>query len=623
MKFSHKIIATSSIILLSAMSIMAVWQSILSSQYIEKLIQENTAEVVLGIKNTADGEINRKLSLAKYAASLIEDNVTSSHVQKVLNKPMIREAFLLAGLGLEKDGSVISSDPTWDPGASYDPRVRPWYAEGKKNSDAVITAPYVDAVTKETLVSIVTAIKDKGQFVGTVFYDISLGLIGKKMNSVNLYDAGFAFMVNKQGTIISHPNAQFNGKNMDIFLPEQTIAENGRRVIQFEGEKTYLSFTRIESQDWYIGILLNHDKTYASIAKQHSSSIIITLLSVIFAIIALAFILKILMRPLAILNDAMKDMASGSGDLTRRLDTDTDSEFAELASNFNQFTENLQFLITETKNLSVKVQQSTEHASSDAMQSAKNMTEQVAEIDQLATAMHEMATTSADVANNAQGAADAAQSADNATVEGTHVVSQTADVIDSLSGQIEQAVQVVQELANATDNIDSIVSVITGIADQTNLLALNAAIEAARAGESGRGFAVVADEVRTLAQRTQESTTEIRNMIEQLQAGAIQAADVMAQSQNLAVETVAKASEADQALLRIKEAITKISDVSLQIASAAEEQSLVAEEINSNTFKIKGLSVQVSERVVESSTEMQAQESRVQHQMEMLNKFTV
>ncbi|MCW8996164.1 MAG: methyl-accepting chemotaxis protein [Psychromonas sp.] len=623
MKFSHKVIATSSIILLSAMSIMAAWQSFQSSLYIEKLIQENTAEVVRGIKNTADGEINRKLSLAKYAASLIEDNVTPSHVQKVLNKPMIRDAFLLAGLGLEKDGSVISSDPTWDPGASYDPRVRPWYADGKKNSEAVITAPYVDAVTKDTLVSIVTAIKEKGQFVGAVFYDISLDLIGKKMNSANLYGAGFAFMVNKQGTIISHPNAQFNGKNMDVFLPGQSIAENGMRVIQFEGEKTYLSFTRIASQDWYVGILLNHDKTYAAIGKQHLSSIIITLLAVIFAIIALTFILKILMRPLATLNNAMQDMASGHADLTRRLDTDTDSEFAELACNFNQFTANLQLLITETKNLSVQVQLSTEHASSEAMQSARNMTEQVAEIDQLATAMHEMATTSADVAGNAQGAADAAQSADNAASEGSHVVSGTAQAINSLSGQIEQAVQVVEELANATENINSILSVITGIADQTNLLALNAAIEAARAGDSGRGFAVVADEVRTLAQRTQESTTEIRTMLEQLQSGATQAADVMGQSQSLAGETVSKAHEADQALLRIKESITKITDVSLQIASAAEEQSLVAEEINSNTFKIKDLSEQVSGRVVESSTEMQEQVGRVQQQMEMLNKFTV
>jgi methyl-accepting chemotaxis protein len=622
MKFSHKIIATSSIILLSAMSIMAVWQSVQSSLYFEELIEQNTNEVILGIKNTTDGELNKKLSLAKYAASLIEDDLSKSHVQKVLNKPMIREAFLLAGFGSDKDGSVISSDPTWDPGASYDPRQRPWYADGKKSSEAVITAPYVDAVTKDMLVSIVTAIKDKGRFAGAVFYDISLDKISKKMNAVNLYDAGFAFMVNKQGTIISHPNPGFNGKNIDVFLPGQTI-ENGSRVIQYQGEKTYLSFTSIDSQDWYVGILLNHDKTYASIAMLQFSSIIITLLSVVFAIVSLAFILKVLMRPLGTLNDAMKNMASGHGELSRRLDTDTDSEFAELAGNFNLFTANLQDLIVETKNLSAEVQQHTEHVSSESEQSAKNMTEQVAEIDQLATAMHEMATTSADVAGNAQGAADAAKTADSAASEGTHVVSQTADVINSLSGQIEQAVQVVQELANATDNIDSILSVITGIADQTNLLALNAAIEAARAGESGRGFAVVADEVRTLAQRTQEATTEIRTMIEQLQSGATQAADVMGQSQSLATETVAKANEADQALLRIKESITKISDVSLQIASAAEEQSLVAEEINSNTFKIKDLSEQVSGRVVASSTEMQEQVGRVQRQMEMLNKFTV
>lgn len=164
---------------------------------------------------------------------------------------------------------------------------------------------------------------------------------------------------------------------------------------------------------------------------------------------------------------------------------------------------------------------------------------------------------------------------------------------------------------------------INDIADQTNLLALNAAIEAARAGESGRGFAVVADEVRTLAQRTQQSTTEIRGMIEQLQIGSSSVSKAMKESKDTAIDVVAKAQLADGALQRIRHAIQQISDMNLQIASAAEQQSLVAEEINSNTVKIKDLSTQVSDSAEEANIAMQVQAENVREQDAILGKFIV
>lgn len=251
------------------------------------------------------------------------------------------------------------------------------------------------------------------------------------------------------------------------------------------------------------------------------------------------------------------------------------------------------------------------------------MRTQLEELEQLATAMHEMAVTSTEVANNAQGAAAAAREGDEATLDGSKVVNETTMSIDMLSARIDQAVEEVKGLESATANIETILKVINDIADQTNLLALNAAIEAARAGESGRGFAVVADEVRTLAQRTQQSTTEIRNMIEQLQVGASSVSSAMNESKTTAVDAVDKAKSANSALNRIRDAIQAISDMNIQIASAAEEQSLVAEEINTNTVKIKDLSTQVAQSAEEANVAMQVQTENVREQDALMNKFIV
>jgi methyl-accepting chemotaxis protein len=265
----------------------------------------------------------------------------------------------------------------------------------------------------------------------------------------------------------------------------------------------------------------------------------------------------------------------------------------------------------------------TETTATNSHETSSAMTVQMEELEQLATAMHEMATTSSEVAGNAQSAASAAKDADDATLQGSQVFQSTTNSIGDLSTRIDQAVEEVGTLEEATNNIETILKVINDIADQTNLLALNAAIEAARAGESGRGFAVVADEVRTLAQRTQQSTTEIRSMIEKLQAGASAVAEAMGQSRSTATSTVEQAEEANLALERIRLAIEKISDMNIQIASAAEEQSLVAEEINSNTVKIKDLSVQVSESAENANLAMQVQTENVRDQEAIMNKFIV
>jgi len=575
------------------------------------------------VKNTITSEMTSKKALAQSMTEVLELNPEDrAYVKNVLEKPKLKSSFLAVGLGYDADGTVVENDDGWEPGADYDPRKRPWFVDAKRVGKLTVTDPYVDVSTKKTIISIGTPVYENGQFKAAMFYDLELTKLADLVNSINLFDAGYLFIVTADGTTIAHPDTKNNGQKLNTYLPQVQLKEGTQRI-EIDGHPFMVNFTLVPSENWYIGAIIDESIAFAAVSDLRNSSIIYTVIGLVLSVIGLSLLIKVLMRPLGVLNDAIQDVASGQGDLTKRLSTDTDKEFAELAKGFNIFTETLQHQIKQSKAIGEEIMRGAEQTMGTVHGSAEAMRAQLQELEQLATAMHEMAVTATEVANNAQGAASAAKEADDATVEGSRVVSDTTKSIDRLSAHIEMAVEEVRGLESATANIETILKVINDIADQTNLLALNAAIEAARAGESGRGFAVVADEVRTLAQRTQQSTTEIRSMIEQLQAGASSVSVAMNESKSTAEDAVAKSQLADAALQRIRNAIQQISDMNIQIASAAEEQSLVAEEINNNTVKIKDLSTQVSESAEEANIAMQVQTENVREQDAILNKFIV
>ncbi|ELS8945904.1 methyl-accepting chemotaxis protein [Vibrio fluvialis] len=623
MRFSQKIVAASSALLLIVILLLSIQQLSTVRSEVESLVNSSLKEMVAGVKNTITSEMTSKKALAQSMTEVLELNPEDrSYVKNVLEKPKLKSSFLAVGLGYDADGTVVENDDGWEPGVDYDPRKRPWFVDAKRVGKLTVTDPYVDVSTKKTIISIGTPVYENGQFKAAMFYDLELTKLADLVNSINLFDAGYLFIVTADGTTIAHPDTKNNGQKLNSYLPLVQLKEGTQRI-EIDGHPFMVNFTLVPSENWYIGAIIDESIAFAAVSDLRNSSIIYTVIGLVLSVIGLSLLIKVLMRPLGVLNDAIQDVASGQGDLTKRLSTDTDKEFAELAKGFNIFTETLQHQIKQSKAIGEEIMRGAEQTMGTVHGSAEAMRAQLQELEQLATAMHEMAVTATEVANNAQGAASAAKEADDATVEGSRVVSDTTKSIDRLSAHIEMAVEEVRGLESATANIETILKVINDIADQTNLLALNAAIEAARAGESGRGFAVVADEVRTLAQRTQQSTTEIRSMIEQLQAGASSVSVAMNESKSTAEDAVAKSQLADAALQRIRNAIQQISDMNIQIASAAEEQSLVAEEINNNTVKIKDLSTQVSESAEEANIAMQVQTENVREQDAILNKFIV
>jgi methyl-accepting chemotaxis protein len=312
-----------------------------------------------------------------------------------------------------------------------------------------------------------------------------------------------------------------------------------------------------------------------------------------------------------------------AGDLSSDLKVSRSDEIGQLQHSMQAMTQSLRELIGHIRDGVTQIASAAEELSAVTEQTSAGVNSQRIETDQVATAMHEMTTTVQDVARNAEQASEAAQAADHEARQGDQVVQNAIVQMDRLAHEVESSAEAMEQLKRESTKIGSVLDVIKTVAEQTNLLALNAAIEAARAGEAGRGFAVVADEVRGLAQRTQKSTEEIEELIAGLQTGTQQAANRMETSRNLAGTTVELTRKAGEALESITRTVSTIQSMNLQIATAAEEQSAVAEEINRSVLNVRDVSEQTataSQQTAASSIEL----ARLGNQLQTLvSRFRV
>jgi methyl-accepting chemotaxis protein len=364
--------------------------------------------------------------------------------------------------------------------------------------------------------------------------------------------------------------------------------------------------------------LRRHAAAVAGEAKASAELIVLVMVLCSGAILVIVFNSYLVINvPIRNLTERTREIADGKADLTRRLEAMSNTELGELAHWFNAFMSRLQSIVTEVSDSAREVNGATARMRHISQETLDGVLKQQMETDSVATAMNEMDATVHEVAKSAANAAEAADGAEQAANTGQRVVADTINVIDTLASDVERAAQAIHALEEESDKIGTVLGVIKGIADQTNLLALNAAIEAARAGEQGRGFAVVADEVRTLANRSGQATVEIHKMIDRLQQGAANAVQVMNVSRDRAREAVTQAETAGESLKAITSAVDRIDVMNAQIASAAEEQSAVADEINRNISTISAVASATSQGAEQTA----ATSGDLAHQVEHLDKL--
>ena len=506
--------------------------------------------------------------------------------------------------------------------------------------------PYFDdsSGSRKLVTSVAFPLMENGKVLAVIGLDISLNNIQQDALSASreLYEGnGSVSIISPSGVVAGHSqDATQLGKPLSDALPDQAgnvLAFLGRNQSHAFVENGHISvlepLTPIAgAKPW--GVLLGvpdqvllapaeamkarlDQERLQSSALEFGLGLAAALLGVTMIWLAALGVT----RPLLRLAEMLEDIADGEGDLTRRLHYARRDELGRLALAFNRFLDKLQPVIAKVQGSVRDARDTADQSALIARQTSEGMQQQFREIDQVATALHEMSATANASAQSAAQAADAARNADLASREGLEVIARTTRAIQAQARDMNEAMAQLQILAQSSERIGSVLEVILSIAEQTNLLALNAAIEAARAGDAGRGFAVVADEVRSLARRTQDSVEEIRQVIDSLQNGTRDVSHAMQGSHGLAQENVSQVQHAVTALERIGQAVNLITEMNLQIASAAEEQSSVAEEINRNVEVIRDVTESLSSQAEQSARVSRQLHELANHQQGLMQQF--
>ncbi|MGO3921198.1 methyl-accepting chemotaxis protein [Pseudomonas sp. QLc11A] len=523
-----------------------------------------------------------------------------------------------------------------------------WYTCPRDSKRICLLDPYADTVGgKEVLMTTISVpLLVDGKSIGVVGIDIALDALQAAAvdSQRELFNsAGHMLIVSGTGVLAAYSvDATKVGKSIG-----DTLGADGKDILQLLGSgapkilqqgdlirAVYPVSPIADAKAWAVVIDLPKQVLLADSVKlqavlddaQHSGTIKALSVAVIAGVIGLLLMWLTasgVTRPINSVAQMLKAIASGDGDLTQRLHYSKQDELGELVSWFNRFLDKLQPTIAQIKQSITDARGTADQSSEIARQTSEGMQVQFREIDQVATASNEMSATAHDVANSASNAANAAKGADQSARDGMSIIERSTRDINQLADEVSKAVTEVEALAVNSEQIGSVLEVIRSIAEQTNLLALNAAIEAARAGESGRGFAVVADEVRNLAKRTQDSVEEIRLVIERIQSGTRGVVATMHSSQTQAHSNAGQIQQAVQALSKISDAVTVISDMNLQIASAAEQQSAVAEEVNRNVSAIRTVTETLTGQATESAQISSQLNTLTTHQMKLMDQFRV
>jgi len=541
-------------------------------------------------------------------------------------------------VGVDTDGADAG-----DPAKGYFATKRPWFNTAVERGGLYVTPPAVDSQDGSVSAVVQSPIRRDGKLLGVGGVDILISTIGDVIDNIRYEGQGTAFLLDdvenivyfpkqKESLELSSPIASFDNTFSDssgFGALANAISRQGTGMVEvtWRGESYMAVFSHAKldspAMDWTLGILVPKSLITDPINNAITTAVIVSVVIIALITLITYIVSTRITRPLVEMREAMAEIASGDGDLTKRLAIKSNDEIGALAVEFNKFTDKLRDLLRETATHTRAVADAADHLRDVSHSTNREIQQERSQVDNVSSAVTQMAATVMEISGNAAQSSDAATKAEEQVHGGTRQAQEAMREIQSLADAIQEGVEVVSGLSQESDNIGAVIDVINSIAEQTNLLALNAAIEAARAGEQGRGFAVVADEVRSLASRTQDSTDDIRRMVERLQAMATQTDTVMQQGKDRSLKGVEKTEGVVSSLKDISDSIGTVQAQSSQIAQATEQQTIVAEDINKSLVAITSLSDKTSAHAESLAAEATQLSSVSTELKELVNQFKI
>ncbi|MFQ3265503.1 MAG: methyl-accepting chemotaxis protein [Colwellia sp.] len=618
-----------SILIVSAFALNSS-RSIILEAAIERELPAALGEVV----NNLDAYLLLPITVSKtmssnlYAQQFISDGEQADDRPKIIaNLKSIQNEFntISAFLVSAKTGNYFTQDGLFKTLSKQNNKDQWFYdfmASGKKSKLSLD----VDEETKIPTLFINYLMDVSGKPSAVVGVGLSLENMAKTISQYRIAQTGKFFLVDQQGKIKLHPDTQQIGKSLTalgVSNSQQLLSKAEFSSTEFilNGANTLIASRYLDSIGWYVVAVVPKEEVLGGLTQATWTLVMVgVIIAIIFAFLS-TWLISRLIAPFGQLADMLAEIGKGDGDLTRRLDDSRQDEAGTMARGYNQFVSHLSELLQQVSNTGNELSRAIEQIDSQAKSMESEINEQVKRVEQIATAMHEMGMTAEEIAGSANNAAETAQAADETVQQGNVSVVQTIASVSDMSEQLVSTSTMIAQLADDARSIDTVVEVIRSVSEQTNLLALNAAIEAARAGEQGRGFAVVADEVRTLASRSHDSTEEIKNIIEKLQAKTEEVVAAISQSTILSTTSQTEAGYSGKHLESISESISIMNDMNLQIATATGEQSNVVGEINPHVTAVADISRANSDIVMQTSIACSELRDKAAHLNDLVSRF--